>query len=629
MDFYSTDQAELFMKIFAGSTGDPNAAQLIVENRAVTLEYARETTDRPQCSYYGNGDQRGREREERDAKGGSHSAGLDWICSTCKGHNFSRRNECYRCSAKRTPTCVTVPRGSGPLANGDNHRNLVRADDLESTTPSEILLVRGLNPSIDEQYVSDLFRPYAMVKNVTLIRDPSSQFATHLAYIEFYSTEHALYALQSYNNASSGVCVAMFANVKAMQRLQKEVTQPGSALACNPMVAQALQVAQWSANIGNTAPPTVLPTTAPPPPPTAPSGVVDLALSYEQQQQYAQYALYQQQTLQVQQQALLQQQLRWPPHFETNGGSYVYQAKTGCFLEPTSEFYFDPKSKLYYCGKNGAYYSFDEAYSPPFRRFVPPPPAAASLSERNSTVVISTTNVGAVPTSSTIPSSTTNVSPAVSTSNTTNKVTLGVKTTVGFGLSSAKNKKVKVDLAKWSALQQDDGNDEEDEKEGNAKNKEDKPLNVSPATVVAPENEKSLNVTRIDSVGLFESQEPKVGSKRPLKNSVDAFLAEFMASSEGIASKAPVVPASAINALPPPPPPGVRVPLTFAPGPTSNPAPVVARPVGVTSVTIGSNVVSPPSLPVCLLCQRQFPSFEMLQRHEKESKLHAENLKKV
>jgi len=82
--------------------------------------------------------------------------------------------------------------------------------------------------------VSGLFRPYAMVKSVSLMRDPSSQFATHLGYIEFYSVEHAQYALQSYNHAhSSGLVTEMhhgvsasgaaFANLKAMQRLHKEV----------------------------------------------------------------------------------------------------------------------------------------------------------------------------------------------------------------------------------------------------------------------------------------------------------------------------------------------------------------------------------------------------------------------
>jgi hypothetical protein len=32
---------------------------------------------------------------------------------------------------------------------------------------------------------------------------------------------------------------------------------------------------------------------------------------------------------------------------------------------------------------------------------------------------------------------------------------------------------------------------------------------------------------------------------------------------------------------------------------------------------------------VCLICQRQFPSVEVLRRHEQESKLHADNLAKL
>jgi RNA-binding protein 5/10 len=39
--------------------------------------------------------------------------------------------------------------------------------------------------------------------------------------------------------------------------------------------------------------------------------------------------------------------------------------------------------------------------------------------------------------------------------------------------------------------------------------------------------------------------------------------------------------------------------------------------------------VATPTAPVCLLCQRQFPSMEVLARHERESKLHAENLAKA
>ena len=147
MDFHSVDQAELFLKIFgtllcvststmcfftsvktfpclpiimplAGSAGDPNAAQLIVENRAVTLEYARESTERPQNNNYSQyqssgGDShygqsqghpyRGREREDRDGSGGNRggtpSAGLDWICSSVSAFGYFIKSCFHPCLA--------------------------------------------------------------------------------------------------------------------------------------------------------------------------------------------------------------------------------------------------------------------------------------------------------------------------------------------------------------------------------------------------------------------------------------------------------------------------------------------------------------------------------------------------
>ena len=319
---------------------------------------------------------------------------------------------------------------------------------------------------------------------------------------------------------------------------------------------------------------------------------------------------------------------------------------TGCFLEPTSDFYFDPKSKLYYCGKNGAYYSFDEAHVPPFRRFVPPPPSAASGNGSNGTVVAASYDlnelkppypvaqsqnqapmsaVAAAP----VPLSTAdNTLVSASSAAAGNKITMGGKTTVGFGLIGTKNKKVKVDLAKWSALQQDDDDEEVvvDEK-GKGKQKEmlKEHTKIQQEKPSGVEKDASNNGTN-NHAGSFQGQEPKVGSKRPLEDSADAFLADFMASSgvaHILASNAPIA-APSMATLPslPPPPPGVRAPPIAVALPV---AAVAKSPIVVPAATAAAPVSS---LPVCLLCQRQFPSFEMLQRHEKESKLHADNLKK-
>ncbi len=292
-------------------------------------------------------------------------------------------------------------------------------------------------------------------------------------------------------------------------------------------------------------------------------------------------------------------------------------------MEPTSDFYFDPKSKLYYCGKNGAYYRYDETHVPPFRRFVPPPPAVSF--NGNSSYVVSevaphhpavqsqavesaTTAVPVVP-------STTTSALAATTSAAGNKMTLGVKTTVGFGLIGTKNKKVKVDLAKWSALQQDDDEDEGNEQDkGKVKGAVKEHTKTQEAKPSGAEK-VALKSETCNSPGFVQAQEPKVGSKRPLEDSADAFLADFIASADVtalLANKAPTAPAMATLAPLPPPPPGVRAP------PMATPLPVAAASASLAAVPA----------PVCLLCQRQFPSFEMLQRHEKESKLHADNLKK-
>ena len=95
---------------------------------------------------------------------------------------------------------------------------------------------------------------------------------------------------------------------------------------------------------------------------------------------------------------------KWPLPFETNGGAYLFQAKSGCFYEPVSEFYYDVKAKLYYNSIDGTYYHYDAAAaavstlggegtnSHPFKLFIPPPPnesypdlttATAAVSEQN------------------------------------------------------------------------------------------------------------------------------------------------------------------------------------------------------------------------------------------------------
>jgi RNA recognition motif-containing protein len=81
--------------------------------------------------------------------------------------------------------------------------------------------------------VKEVYRQYAVVKSVSLMRDPATHFARGLAFVEFHSPEYAQYALQRTNGMAIGgadmavggdnaVFVA-FARMDVMQALLKKV----------------------------------------------------------------------------------------------------------------------------------------------------------------------------------------------------------------------------------------------------------------------------------------------------------------------------------------------------------------------------------------------------------------------
>jgi hypothetical protein len=448
--------------------------------------------------------------------------------------------------------------------------------------------------------VKEVYRQYAVVKSVALLRDPAAHFARGLAFVEFHSSEYAQYALQRTNGmALGGADMAVggdntvsvsFARVDVMQTLLKKVpnhnailcaiaafvnywdtflfqaNQPGAALAVNPLVAQALQAAQWSANNGYS---TVSPPAAAPPLPPQPYAYPNAIPAYapypdsvypgaaaalEQQPYYA---------------PAIPQVPRFPPNFEDNGGSYVFQSKSGYFLEPTTDFYYDPKNKRYLCGRDGSYYTYDAKCNPPFRPFYPPVPSAPY----DPTPPATSPGVAAAAADQT---AAVQAASQLVTAGVKVKLTSGAaagKTGVGFGFGLSVNKKAKLDIAKWGALQQ-----EEDE--------------VPDATAA------SKSCVKTAQPEAAKKDDPMVVSAPPTVIAAVPALP---------AAPSPVQPTAA-QAPPPPPPPA---------------PPAAALP------SVSTSVSTPAGPPVCLICQRQFPSVEVLRRHEKESKLHADNLMKL
>jgi len=50
----------------------------------------------------------------------------------------------------------------------------------------------------------------------------------------------------------------------------------------------------------------------------------------------------------------------WPPCFDNNGSSFVFDTRSGMFYESGTDFFYDPVSKLYYGNKQGTYYRYDD-----------------------------------------------------------------------------------------------------------------------------------------------------------------------------------------------------------------------------------------------------------------------------
>ena len=57
----------------------------------------------------------------------------------------------------------------------------------------------------------------------------------------------------------------------------------------------------------------------------------------------------------------------WPPKFESDGSSFVFDSRSGMFYNAESDFFYDPNSKMYFSNKKQAYYRHDETSDPPFQ----------------------------------------------------------------------------------------------------------------------------------------------------------------------------------------------------------------------------------------------------------------------
>ena len=193
-----------------------------------------------------------------------------------------------------------------------------------------------------------------MVKSVTLVRDPVTQMSKGIALVEFNSIQFATHTLNAAQNLLfEGRPLKVFFAKRSFVEDTRSFAQQH---ALQVKYAAAIQAAQWSQhqmtdhNSG------------------VPSAYQAAVAAHQNRLSTASASAV------AHTPGTSQAKSPWPPCFETQGGSYLFQPNSGMFLESATNFYYCPKSKLYYNGNDGAYYKYDSSLSTPFVLFQPPLP---------------------------------------------------------------------------------------------------------------------------------------------------------------------------------------------------------------------------------------------------------------
>jgi hypothetical protein len=172
----------------------------------------------------------------------------------------------------------------------------------------------------------------------------------------------------------------------------------------------------------------------------------------------------------------------WPLPFEVGGGSYVYASDCGLYYDSDSMFYYHPQSKQYYNSYTGVYYkcknvskgataeSF-EIYEPP----LPPDNKVADIKSSSTTEITSSTgtigltlkpqkkkSVVKPVISFGIKSSTPASGSAMKAKTVTKPVPIGI-TAVSATQNATINRKHAAEIAKWSQIQLEQKQNEEEQ----------------------------------------------------------------------------------------------------------------------------------------------------------------------
>jgi len=277
---------------------------------------------------------------------------------------------------------------------------------------------------------------------------------------------------------------------------------------------------------------------------------------------------------------------RWPPPFESDGASYIFDARSGLFYEASSDFFYDPKSKLYYGNKEGTYFQYSSGAEPHFRAVNQQPEAAQNSQSDTKTATPSQANI--LNSVSDKSDDTGNANSDVFASNHTVCV-LGNSGTV---ITNSKKNKIAISLKKKPTITESSVMNNSAHDATMASGLEIKMIDSAQSKILA-------GAVRTKSSTVLNSQNQKKHEANMEKWSERG--KEIRGVTIATDAAAPVLEQQAES------------PLMAKQTETQSC-------VQVTKTKCGQ--------PICLLCKRKFASVEKLRQHEKVSALHKQNLAK-
>jgi RNA-binding protein 5/10 len=279
---------------------------------------------------------------------------------------------------------------------------------------------------------------------------------------------------------------------------------------------------------------------------------------------------------------------KWPSNFDTCGGSYIFHQPSGYYYEELSGFYYLPKDKVYYCTATGLYYAYDidspdcfrrlDSYFPVQSQSTSAAAVQSSLSptQTDATIVKPSNHAEDISTQQSVGISMTNIGPNVLKATTTKQKPKG--SSISISLGGSKNVTSTIDNTK----------------------SEDKDTDLLGFGFPDPPGASATDIIGSGGSSLL-AQEATVTTST-----------EITFSKVTSSMSPPAIRPSDCNRNDNQAPSGAPAATESAVGSTS--------PISAPSTA--------PAMFICYLCRTKLASAALLARHEKESKLHAENLLK-